>query len=50
MGGWAMSQSPILGTMITLDRLKKRGYVPMPDCYLIVAPQLNEPSRLGGMV
>jgi group II intron reverse transcriptase/maturase len=43
MGGWAVSQSPILGTTITLDRLKKRGYVPLLDYYLIVAPQLNEP-------
>lgn len=43
MGGWAVSQSPILGTTITLDRLKKRGYVPMLDYYLKVAPQLNEP-------
>ena len=46
MGGWAVSQSPILTTTITLDRLKKRGYVPMLDYYLKVAPQLNEPSRL----
>ncbi len=43
MGGWAASQSPILTTTITLDRLKKRGYVPMLDYYLKVAPQLNEP-------
>jgi hypothetical protein len=46
MGGWAVSQSPILGTTITLIRLKKRGYEPMLDYYLKVAPQLNEPSRL----
>ena len=26
MGGWAVSCSPILGTTITLDRLKRRGY------------------------
>ena len=25
-GGWAIAQGPILGTTITLQRLKKRGY------------------------
>ena len=43
MGGWAVSPSPILVTTITIPRLKKRGYVPMLDYYLKVAPQLNEP-------
>ena len=27
MGGWAVAQSPILRTTITVTRLKKRGYV-----------------------
>ncbi len=27
MGGWAIAPSPILGTTITLARLRKRGYV-----------------------
>jgi len=31
MGGWAIAQSPILGTIITVDRLKMRGYVPLLD-------------------
>jgi len=26
MGGWAVAQSPIMGTTITLSRLKRRGY------------------------
>ena len=26
MGGWAVAQSPIMGTTITIERLKKRGY------------------------
>ena len=43
MGGWAVAQSPILVTTITLKRLKKRGYLSMLDYYLQVAPQLNEP-------
>ena len=31
MGGWAVAQSPILGTTITISRLKRKGYVPMID-------------------
>jgi RNA-directed DNA polymerase len=34
MGGWAVSCSPILGTTITLDRLKRRGYISFLDYYL----------------
>lgn len=29
MGGWAVAQSPILGTTITISALKKRGYTSM---------------------
>jgi RNA-directed DNA polymerase len=43
MGGWAVAQSPILLTTITLERLKKRGYEPLLDYYFKVSPQLNEP-------
>lgn len=42
-GGWAVAQSPILGTTITLERLRKRGYQSMLDYYFQVSPQLNEP-------
>ena len=42
-GGWAVAQSSILGTTITLERLAKRGYESMLDYYLKVSPQLNEP-------
>ncbi len=42
-GGWAVAQSPILTTTITLERLKKRGYQSMLDYYLKVNPTLNEP-------
>jgi len=38
MGGWAIAQSPILGTTITLDRLKKRGYESMLDIYKQITP------------
>jgi hypothetical protein len=37
-GGWAVAQSPILGTTITLKRLEHRGYVSLLDHYLKVAP------------
>ena len=33
MGGWAVAQSPILKTTITIPRLKKRGYESMMDYY-----------------
>jgi len=33
MGGWAVAQSPILGTTITVSRLKRRGYESMLDYY-----------------
>jgi len=48
MGGWAVAQSPIMITTITLERLRKRGYESMLDHYLTVAPQLNEPLYPAG--
>lgn len=42
-GGWAIAQSPILTTTITLERLRKRGYQSMLQYYTSVSPQLNEP-------
>jgi len=33
MEGWAVAQSPILITTITLERLRKRGYVSMLSLY-----------------
>ena len=43
MGGWAVAQSPILGTTITVERLIKRGYQSMFSYHEKVSPQLNEP-------
>lgn len=40
-GGWAVAQSPILTTTITLARLRKRGYESMFDYYQSVNPNLN---------
>lgn len=42
-GGWAIAQSPILGTTITLQRLKKRGYVSLTELHLQLNPSLCEP-------
>lgn len=42
-GGWAIAQSPILTTTITLKRLQQRGYESMLDYYYKVAPQFSEP-------
>ena len=33
MGGWAVAQSPIMNTTITLKRLKKAGYESMEEFY-----------------
>jgi len=33
MGGWAVAQSPILRTTITIKRLKTRGYVSLTEYY-----------------
>ncbi len=38
MGGWAVAQSPIPGTTITLERLRKRGYLALRTYYVKVAP------------
>ncbi|MEI6750723.1 MAG: group II intron reverse transcriptase/maturase [Bacteroidota bacterium] len=43
MGGWAVAQSPILVTTITLERLRKRGYEALLTYYTKIAPYLNEP-------
>ena len=36
LGGWRVACSPILGTTITVKRLKQRGYVPFEEYYLKV--------------
>jgi len=42
-GGWAIAQSPILTSTITLERLGKRGYACMDDCYEKASLMFNEP-------
>ena len=42
-GSWAIAQSPILNTTITLERLRKRGYESMEGYYQKVSPMFNEP-------
>ncbi|MCI9847030.1 group II intron reverse transcriptase/maturase [Flavobacterium pectinovorum] len=42
-GGWAVAQSPILNTTITLKRLKQRGYQSLMDVYIELNPSLCEP-------
>lgn len=37
-GGWAVAQSPILVTTITLERLRKRGYQSLLDTYIRLKP------------
>jgi len=49
MGGWAVAQSPILGTTITIKRLKMKGYVSLTEYYkrssIIVEPPYTRPVR-----
>ena len=41
MGGWAVAQSPILGTTITLSRLRRKGYEAMLLYYHKTQPQIQ---------
>jgi hypothetical protein len=49
-GGWAVAQSPILRTTITIKRLEKRGYVSLVNYYklasIIIEPPSTRPLRL----
>ena len=38
-GGWAIAQSPIMITTITLERLAKRGYKSMLEHYKKIRPE-----------
>jgi len=44
LGGWAIAQSPILNTTITVERLEKRGYESMFTWYQKVAPHKFTPT------
>jgi RNA-directed DNA polymerase len=44
MGGWAVAQSPILITTITIARLYKRGYVSLFDYYSKISKSVYQPS------
>jgi hypothetical protein len=43
-GGWAIAQSPVLNTTITVELLCKRGYVSMLSWYQKVAPHKFTPT------
>lgn len=40
-GGWAIAQSPILTTTITLSRLRRKGYESMLSYYLKFEPTIQ---------
>jgi len=42
-GGWAIAQSPILGTTITIARLKKRKYESLTERYQQINSSTSEP-------
>ena len=33
MGGWRIACSPMMGTTVTIERLKRRGYIPFVEYY-----------------
>ena len=43
MGGWAIAQSPYPGTTISVERLKRKGYIAMMEYYQMQRGQVNEP-------
>jgi hypothetical protein len=43
-GGWAIAQSPVLITTITLERLRKRGYE-MRNEFDMTAKKINNPCQ-----
>jgi len=40
MGGWAIAQSPILGTTLTKKRLQKRGYISLSHMFRLITKDL----------
>ena len=42
MGGWAVAQSPILRTTITMKKLEKRGYISFLSTYFDVSPLFSK--------
>ncbi len=44
-GGWAIACSPIMGTTVTEERLRKRGYIPFLEYYLQVKYADPKPSN-----
>jgi len=36
--GWAIAQSPIPGSIITVERFKKRGYISLLELYNQIKP------------
>jgi len=41
MGGWAVAQSPILRTTMTLSSLRRKGYESMLDYYHKTQPEIQ---------
>ncbi|MGQ1948644.1 hypothetical protein ACT3CD_16245 [Geofilum sp. OHC36d9] len=44
--GLLIAQSPVLGTTITISRLKRRGYISMPGLHLSLNPSRYEPPYM----
>jgi len=48
-GGWAVAQSPMMRTTVTLDRLIRIGYQSFSNTYLSVSPVLANRLIPNGM-
>jgi len=47
MGGWAIAQSPILNTTITVAKLTQRGYESLLTYYYKVSPHYQRSPLFG---
>ena len=47
LGGWAQSCSPMMRTTVTINRLKRRGYIEFNEYYQRFYIQLNPPLQFG---
>jgi hypothetical protein len=47
MGGWAQACSPIMKTTVTLERLKRRGYIEFYDYFQRFIVNISQ--KLGGV-
>jgi len=50
MGGWAIAQSPIMKTTVTISRLEQKGYISFTSQYSKIQPNTNYKHSLFPMI